>query len=72
MLAYELDAVDDDDVIITADVDAFVMTKDILLPLNKVKKISDILVSTNIFKSFSTWTMLARFSQGGLILYIII
>jgi hypothetical protein len=36
LLAFELDFVREEDIIVTADVDAFIMTKDILLPLKLV------------------------------------
>jgi hypothetical protein len=37
LLAFDLEFVSEEDIIITADVDAFIMTKDILLPLKLVK-----------------------------------
>jgi hypothetical protein len=37
LLAFELEFVREEDIIVTADVDAFIMTKDILLPLKLVK-----------------------------------
>jgi hypothetical protein len=36
LLAFELEFVREEDIIVTADVDAFIMTKDILLPLKLV------------------------------------
>jgi hypothetical protein len=39
LLAFELEFVREEDIIVTADVDAFIMTKDILLPLKLVNSL---------------------------------